>query len=194
MSNTLMLSIDFINDIAHPDGKIASAKDFIKEHHTIENANTAIQYARDHNIPIAHVKVGFSENYLECPKWSPVFGKAAEYKALQLGTWGTEFIDTLQVEAVDAVITKHRVSAFYATDLETYLRANKIDTLIIFGLVTNNGVELTAREAHDRDYKVVIVEDACGAVTQDAHDHSIEFFTKIAKVGKAAELSTLLAE
>jgi nicotinamidase-related amidase len=52
-------------------------------------------------------------------------------------------------------------------------------------------VQATARDAHDRDYSVVIVEDACAAASQDAHRESIELLSRIAQIMKTEELTRL---
>ena len=166
----LLLTLDFINDITHPQGKIARYAERIEHNHVIEQANQAITYARQQKWPIAHVKVGFDATYAQCPKHSPMFGSAAEHQALQLDSWGTAFNDKLAHKQTDTVITKHRVSAFYNTDLETLLRAQHIDTLVLCGVATNMAVEHTARDAHDRDYRVVILTDACEAASDTANN------------------------
>lgn len=174
MKNTALLVIDFINDIVHPDGKIIETATFVEKHHVIENANRVIAFAREHKIPIAFVKVGFSESYLECPAHSPVFGQAKEFKAFQLNTWGTEFHEKLDVKPSDFVIIKNRISAFYATSLEPFLRANQIQNIILTGVSTDMAIQSTAREAHDRDYKVIIVSDACGASLEESHEFTLK--------------------
>ncbi|MCF6767158.1 cysteine hydrolase [Thiotrichales bacterium 19S11-10] len=179
----LLLAIDFINDIVHEDGAFGKYNaPYLTEHNVLENANKAIKHARENNIPVAHVKVGFSKSYLECPAQSPVFSNARKFKALELGTWGTEFHDYMDVQEDDYIITKHRISAFYNTDLECVLRANGIDEIIIIGVSTQMTVELTAREAHDRDYIVTVLEDACGANDFETHTGSVNSIKKIATV------------
>lgn len=187
MQNTALLVIDFINDIVNPKGKIASSAEFVKSNHVIENANKMIAYARKNNMPIGFVKVGFSESYAECPKDSPIFGKAPSFGALMLNSWGTEFDDQLDFKKDDFVIIKHRVSAFYGTSLAPWLHANKINTIMIAGVSTEMTVQTTAREAHDRDFQVIIIEDACGAATQEAHDNSIKQLSRIAVIKKSSE-------
>ena len=169
----LLLTLDFINDITHPRGKVARYAGRIEQHQTIERTNQAIAHARRHNWPIAHVRVGFDATYAQCPKHSPMFSSAAEHQALQLDSWGTAFHDKLAHEQTDTIITKHRVSAFYNTDLEVLLRAQHIDTLILCGVATNMAVEHTARDAHDRDYRVVILTDACEAASDTANQATL---------------------
>ncbi len=182
-----LLVIDFINDIMHPDGKISRCADYVMQNNVIDNANKVIATARKQNLPIIHVRVGFSENYIECPKHSPLFAKAPEFKALQLGTWGTAFHDNMDVQAQDTVIIKHRVSALYATPLATVLGAQQIEHVIIIGVSTDNTVELTAREAHDRDYKVTVIADACGTVNEVRQQAALETIGRIADVKTVAE-------
>jgi nicotinamidase-related amidase len=73
------------------------------------------------------------------------------------------------VEATDIVIVKRQWGAFYGTELDQLLRRRHVRTLILGGIVTNFGVESTARAAHDRGYELVFVEDAMTSISADAH-------------------------
>jgi nicotinamidase-related amidase len=186
-----LLVIDFINDIAHPKGKIARSADRIQKNQIIEHANQAIKFAREQKWLIIFIKVGFSTNYAECPKTSPLFGKAPENKALLLGAWGTEFVENLDCRAGDLILVKTRVSSFYGTSLEPILRANAITHLVISGTATNMTVEHTARDAHDRDYSVIILEDACEGATHEAHQAALESMSRIAKIIPTKDLESV---
>lgn len=182
MSKSLLLTIDFINDIVHPEGKISSVATYVKDNNVIQNTNTAINTARRNNILIAHVKVGFSNNYIECPNHSPVFAKAKELGALKLGAWGTEFHKELNVDEDDAIIIKHRISAIYGTSLVTLLTAHKINHVILTGVSTNMAIESTARELHDRDFEITTLEDCCGAATPELHLATLENLKRISHI------------
>lgn len=190
MKKSVLLVIDFINDIVDTKGKIAGAAEFVKDNHVIKNANQVIQFSRQNNIPAVFIKVGFHAGYPECPEHSPIFGYAKKQDALQLNTWGTEFHSTLNKNPDDLVIIKNRVSAFYATSLEAYLRANQIENLFICGVSTDMAVQLTAREAHDRDYKVTIIADACGAGSKENHENSLKLLQRIATIINTNELTS----
>ena len=86
---------------------------------------------------------------------------------------------------------KPRVSAFYGTDLEPLLRANKVERLALAGVSTAWAVQATARDAHDRDYQVVIVEDACAAASEEEHQASMKLLSQIAKVVEVEDLASL---
>lgn len=187
MSKLAVLSLDFINDIANPKGKIPRSAQRIVENQCIEKTNRITAWARKNSMVVIHVKVGFSPSYIECPSHSPVFAKAKEYQALLLGSWGTEFVDALHVEDTDHVLIKHRVSAFYNTDLETVLRAQNCEGLILTGTATNMAVESTARDAHDRDYRVTVIKDACEAADQETQEASLANLARFTQVVSTEE-------
>jgi nicotinamidase-related amidase len=69
----------------------------------------------------------------------------------------------------EKVIPKHRYSAFYNTDLETVLRCQQIEDVVIGGIMTNMCCESTARDAYYRDYRVFIPADGTGSVNEELH-------------------------
>jgi ureidoacrylate peracid hydrolase len=168
-----LLVIDFINDIVHENGKSNSCFNYVKEFEVIQKTNEAIKIARNHDIPIFFVKIGFSQQYNELPKTSPVFSGAQQKNAFKLGEWGTEFHETLDYHPSDIVIVKPRISPFYATALEAFLHAQQIDTLILSGVSTNNAIQSAARDGHDRDYQIIVLEDACGAKNKETHHNTL---------------------
>ncbi len=183
MKNTILIVADFINEIVDEKGAFgAHNAKRIEDDGTIQKANQLIAWAREKNIKIAHVKVGFSKDYNECSKVSPVFKQAPEYGVLKLDTWATEFHLQMDVQSHDIIIIKHRISALYGTDLEVILRGNNISEVIICGVSTSFVVESTVRELHDRDYKVTVIADACNAATQEAHDASLQNLERIAEI------------
>jgi len=73
----------------------------------------------------------------------------------------------------EKVITKHRYSAFYNTDLETVLRCLKIEDLVITGVMTGMCCESTARDAFYRDYRVFFPADGTGSINEEMHMASL---------------------
>jgi len=69
----------------------------------------------------------------------------------------------------EKVVSKHRYSAFYNTDLETILRVLKIEDIVIAGIMTNMCCESTARDAYYRDYRVFFLADGTGSITEEMH-------------------------
>ncbi len=97
------------------------------------------------------------------------------------------------VEATDIVIVKRQWGAFYGTELDQLLRRRHIKTLVLGGIVTNIGVELTARAAYDRGYALVFAEDAMNGITAEAHAFACKnTFRVMGKVRTTAELMDAL--
>src|SRR5690606_33967275 len=103
----------------------------------------------------------FSRDYIECPESSPIFSRAKANQALLAESWGGAFHEELAIESTDKIIQKHRISGFYNTPLEAVLKAQRIERILLCGVATDMAIELTAREAHDRDYHVCVIGDAC---------------------------------
>ncbi len=183
MKPTLFLVMDMMNDIVAEDGFNAATYGVqVKERGVLAKTAKAIAAARAAGAKIGYVRVGFSSDYRECPPDSPIFSGARANGIFQLGTKGTEVHPMLAPQPGDFDIVKHRVSPFYGTSLEPILRANGIERLVLCGVSTNGVVHSGAREAHDRDYEVVILEDCCAGVTPDEHMHAVACLGRYATI------------
>lgn len=188
MKKTLFLVMDMMNDLVAEDGFSAATYGVqVKERGVLESTRKAIAAARAAGARVGYVRVGFSPDYREAPEASPIFSGARKNGIFQLGTWGTEVHPALAPEEGDFDIVKHRVSPFYATSLEAILRANKIERIVMCGVSTNGVVHSGAREAHDRDYEVVILEDCCAGVTPEEHEHAIACLGRYGTIVAAQE-------
>lgn len=183
---------DFINEIVNKEGKFKGKgyASFAEQNNVLQNTANALEKARTLNFKVIFVKIGFSADYKEQPKNSLLFGKADQFQALKLDTWATSIIDTLNVEDGDFVVTKHRISPFYATSLETILRNWKVTDLYVCGCATDLVVSSTARDGHDRDFNVFVLEDCCAAGSHEDHDFALTSIKKIATIGKYNDLLT----
>ena len=178
-----LLVLDFINDIVHPEWKLAWKwySDFIKNHNTIQNLNHRISEFRNNNDKIIFVKVWFEKWYINQPKWSPLFGKANEFWVLELWTRWTETLEDVDYKD-DTIVIKHRVSPFFETKLDNILKENNISELYLAWCSTDLVVESTAKDAHDRDYTVNVLKDCCVAANDKDHDCAIKIMSKFANI------------
>lgn len=167
--------MDMINDLVHEDGPFGQ-KGFgpeVRRTDIIANTALAITKARAAGVKVGYVRIGFSPDYRECPPNSPRFGPARENGLFKLGTWATEVHSHLAPEPSDFDIVKHRVSPFYATNLEAILSANGIAHIVMSGVSTNGVVQAAMREGHDRDYDCTLIADCCCALSAQEHEESI---------------------
>jgi nicotinamidase-related amidase len=172
---SVYLVLDMQNDLVSEDGPNGKSPlgAQVRERGIVDKTAKAIEKARAAGLAIGFVRVGFSPGYAECPAGSPVFAPAKANSLFKLGTPGTEIHAKLGRRDGDWLITKHRVSPFYATDLEAYLRANGIQRIFCSGVSTQAVVQATVRDGHDRDYTMVLLEDCSAAHSAEEHKNSI---------------------
>jgi nicotinamidase-related amidase len=104
-----------------------------------------------------------------------------------------ELVPELGPEPGDLFITKRQWGAFYGTELDLQLRRRGIDTILLAGISTNVGVESTARDAYERGYEQVFLEDAMAARNPDEHAHTVRMvFARIGRVRSTAEVLAAL--
>jgi nicotinamidase-related amidase len=175
MMRSIYLVLDMENDLVAEDGPNGKGPlgQQVQGRGIIGKTKTAIAKARAAGLPIGFVRVGFSPDYREAPDTSAIFSGAKQHGLFKLGTRGTEVHAELAPLPGDFDIVKHRVSPFYATNLEAILRAHRIERIFCSGVSTVAVVQGTVRDAHDRDYVVTVLEDCCASGSAEDHDAAI---------------------
>jgi len=87
--------------------------------------------------------------------------------------------DSLAPAPGELILPKTTSGPLNSTKLDQMLHTLGIDTLVVTGVVTDVCVIQTAREFADRDFKVVVVEDACASVTAARHHAALETFADV---------------
>lgn len=183
-SRPALLVLDLLNEIVHPDGRYAShgyARE-VAERDVLGRAATAIERARRAGIPVIYVVVGFSPDYAEWPAGSPVFAEAKAGEKLVIGHWGTRVHDAVKPAEGEQIVVKRRISPFFGTELDLVLRTRNVDTLLLTGVSTDLVVLATARDGHDRDYRVAVLADATAAADPTLHDAALAVIARTATV------------
>ena len=110
--------------------------------------------------------------------WSPAFRRMNEMAQAQLGEaafpaktdpWA-RMVEALEPTADEVVINKTTYGAFASTGLDATLHNLGIETLVLGGVVTNRCVETTVRDATDRGYRVLMVDDGTATFSQEMQD------------------------
>jgi biuret amidohydrolase len=95
-------------------------------------------------------------------------------RILVRGEAGHDIIRELYPQAGEAVIDKPGKGAFYATDLHAILQNRGIRQLIVTGVTTEVCVNTTVREANDRGYDCLVLEDCVGSYLPDMHEAGLK--------------------
>jgi nicotinamidase-related amidase len=97
----------------------------------------------------------------------------------RVGSAEYEILQELRPMPEELVILKRSTSAFSSTGLDQILRNMGITDLVTVGVATDACVGLTARDAADRGYGVVLVEDATATYTPQRHESFLSLFATV---------------
>lgn len=159
-----LLVIDMQNDFCHEDGTSAGRDFDVRPVQAIVPAlQQAIAGARRAGVPIIFARFALTDDIVADNFRERLAGNPYPCRE---GTWGAEWYGVTP-EPGDAVITKHRFSAFIGTDLELTLRTRGIKSLILAGTRTNICVECTARDGYQLDYYIVVLSDCTASDPQE---------------------------
>ena len=118
----------------------------------VAGVNVLIDSFTAENLPIVRVVTEHRQDRSTWDLWMKEYNEGH----LTEGTWEAEEVETLITSDQHTLVRKTRHSAFIKTELEQVLRSNSIDTVVICGYATNACVGLTAIEAYERDFRVVL--------------------------------------
>jgi nicotinamidase-related amidase len=144
----------------------------------LDRAANVLRAARSVGMLVVHVQVGFRPGLPEISGRNKLFAavkSSPQHQKLFEGAAGT-ISPALGPEPKDIVVTKHRVSAFTGTDLDMILRAQEINTLVLFGIATSGVVLSTLLQAFDADYQLVVIGDCCADRDAELHELLVKRF------------------
>jgi nicotinamidase-related amidase len=136
----------------------------------VSHVKEVIKTARNRQIPVIYITVGFRQGMPEISANNKVFSGLKQHMGdVNMKEWVTIHPD-LSPEEKDIVITKKRFSAFTGSDLEVVLRGLDVQHLVLTGVSTSGVVLSTLREASDKDYRLTVIEDCCKDGDEEVHN------------------------
>ena len=165
---TAILIIDMLNDFFH-DGRLKERR---KE--LCGKINDLIHWGRQHNLKLIWVRQEFKEDLSDA---FLTMRKKGIRKTIEK-TAGSLILDELNLTEGDLEIIKKRYSAFYKTNLEEILSAAEIKQLILCGINTHACVRMTAIDAFQRDFEIVIASDCVESYDEEHHTVSLRYLGK----------------
>ena len=182
---TALVVIDPQNDFLHAEGWYAkSGVDISHMQRSIGPTKRLVEACRRAGVPVVWTRHG-SRGTRDAGSFIQLRPFLRE-GGLRIGTWGYEILDELSPSKDDWYVEKNRLSAFFQTNLELILRSLEADTVLVCGVLTNQCVAATSKDATFRDFRPIVVEEATGTTMPHLHAPAIEMM----RVGWA-EVSTL---
>lgn len=178
MRRTAVVLLEMQNDFVSPGGKLFPLLSPVLElNNTIENVKKLLTTARSADMLVVHVPIQFSKDYREMG--GEPYGILRTIKdsgALISKSWGAEIAPSIDVHDEDIIIEgKSSIDAFSGTNLNAVLRANKVDRIVLGGMLTNVCIESTIRAAYDLGYTVVGIADATATTGIKEYSASVSY-------------------
>jgi nicotinamidase-related amidase len=155
----------------------------------VQSINDLVGLMRQRGYPIIWVRQEFEPDLRDAfPEM-----KAKGIRITIKGTAGCEIASDLAKAPSDPVVIKKRYSAFFATELDQILQRLTPDALILAGINTHACVRVTAIDAYQRDWKVVVAADCVDSYDREHHAISMKYMKdKIAMVLTNQEIRSAL--
>ena len=169
VQGTALIIIDMQRDFLEPGGfGAALGNDVSRLAAAVAPAKRLLEACRHHGIMVIHTREAHRADLSDCPPAKRSRGHAALRigdpgpmgRILVAGEPGADIIPALAPKPGETVIDKPGKGAFYATSLREMLTTRAISHLLICGVTTEVCVQTTMREANDRGYECLLVEDA----------------------------------
>jgi nicotinamidase-related amidase len=202
-----LLLIDMQRDFLEPDGfGSLLGNDVQLLRRTIAPTVALLQAARAAQILIVHTREGHRPDLADLPPAKKSRGHLKTGigdpgpmgRILIRGEAGHDIIPELYPETGEPVIDKPGKGAFYATDLEAILRNRGIGQLLVCGVTTEVCVSTTVREANDRGYDCMIIEDCTGSYFPEFHRSALAMTVAqggiFGWVGRSGDVITALTQ
>jgi nicotinamidase-related amidase len=166
---TALVVIDMQRDFLEPGGfGAALGNDVTPLRAIVPTVRRLLDVFRSRRLPIVHTKEGHAPDLTDCPPAKRARGrgtlrigdKGPMGRVLVLGEPGNDFVPELAPRHDELVLPKPGKGAFWSTPLHELLRHRGISRLVITGVTTEVCVQTTMREANDRGYDCLLVEDA----------------------------------
>lgn len=160
-----LLVVDFVNGFLDPavfgGGNILDAA---------KRTQPLLEAARSKGVPVVFTRIVYAEDGSDAGVWCE---KAPRLKMLTESSTTSQVADFLAPRPGELVVRKTQASAFFGTDLSSYLTYKGVDSVIIAGCTTSGCVRATVVDAISHNFRPVIVAECVGDRAAGPHEANL---------------------
>ncbi len=183
MAKRCLVIIDLLNDyLDHWDAD--------KVGRLVRNTNRLVRAFKRSHLPVIWVRQEFRPDISDAFLEMRDKGIATAIE----GTRGAQLHAELDWDPNDATIIKKRYSAFFKTIIEERLAEFGVDELVLCGVNTHACIRMTAIDAYQRDFRVVLAEECIDSYDEEHARVSLDYMNgKIVNVSTVSEIIKALS-
>lgn len=160
------------------------------ENVVVPNLQRMLAFFRENGLRVIYLTYGSEmEDYSDTPSHML---RLFQYTNNRKGQIEHEIIEEVKPLRGEPVLNKTTLSAFTSTGIDSLLRAMGVQFILFTGMSTNMCVGTTARDAADRGYCCLLIEDCCGAAQNKYHRWEIINFQRL--FGRVENSEHVMAE
>jgi maleamate amidohydrolase len=182
-----LLNIDTTNNFVDPAYALCAARDEV----LVANLVRVTQAFRRLNLPIYYSRRDDRSHPTKRGVWNLKLGNANTFEYTsdpRADEWPAEYAPREQ----DVVVLKNKPSPFFGTPLESWLRYEGIDSLIVVGISTSGCVRAGVLDGFNHNFRVTVIGDCCGDRSERVHRSNL--FDMDMKNADVEPLDAVLAE
>jgi nicotinamidase-related amidase len=187
-----IVNVDFQQAYTRPDLFPKSA--YVTDPNQIAYTNRISALARAAGMPVVWTHVAYRDDGGDCGIWGTRTNTPDSLQNIKYGSDRHAFDPRVEIdEAVDLVFTKRMPSAFFETQLSSYLIWKKVDTVVVTGGSTSGCVRATAVDSLSLGYRTIVPEECVADKHESYHYANLtDLLIKYADVVPVAEVEAWL--